>query len=56
MVRVVARDFYPIKVSDSGEYEYFIKQSNGHLFITVSQKLNITVAGKLMFPLRINKL
>ncbi len=52
----VTRDFYPINVSDSGEYECFHNKSIGHSFIIISEKMNITVAGKLFYPLRARKL
>jgi hypothetical protein len=47
----VTRDFYPVKVSDSGEYECFHNISTGNSVITISVKRNITVAGKLLYPL-----
>jgi hypothetical protein len=49
----VARDLYPINVSDSGEYECFHNKSNGHSFEMVSKRMNITVSGKSVFQLAI---
>ncbi len=51
----VARHFYPIKVSDSGEYECFHNISSGHFVTTMSEKMNITVADNLLYPLRARK-
>jgi hypothetical protein len=52
----VTRDFYPIKVSDSGEYECLHNISSGNVATTISEKMNITVAGNLLYPLRARKL
>ncbi len=49
---MVTRDFYPIKVSDSGEYECLHNISSGNIVTTISEKMNITVAGNLLYPLR----
>jgi hypothetical protein len=52
----MARNFYPIKVSDSGEYACFHNKSSDRSFTTLLEKMNITVAGNLLYPLRARKL
>jgi hypothetical protein len=52
----IARDFYPIKVSDTGKYGCFHNKSNGHSFFIASEEMIIKVAGNSIFQSWVRKL